>query len=283
MNRILKIFCLFLITTLIFSACSDYNKLLKSDNVDKKYEAALKYYEKKDYYRAGTLLDEVRPLLAGRPEAETAEYLYAYTQYNEGLFQVSAQLFRTFYAVYGNSPNAEEALFMHAKSLYKDSPEYSLDQTSTQTAIVSIQEFLNRYPESKFKDDATKMYDELAGKLERKAFETAKLYYQMGKSQLTYYQAAVTAFNNFEREYPASNYNEEAAYYRILAQFYLAEESIEEKQRERYFDTVGLYQAFVDKYPKSKFLRDAENIYDKSSKQLERIKSSTTANTAKAQ
>lgn len=272
MNLKPKIFILFFACLALFSACSEYNKLLKSNNVDEKYAAALKYYDKKDYYRAGTLLEEVRPLLAGRVEAEKAAFLYAYTQYHERLYQTSAQLFRSFFDTYGRSPEAEESLFMHTKSLYYDSPDFNLDQTSTQTAIESIQEFLNRYPETKYKEEATKMYDELAAKLERKAFETAKLY-----SQMRYYQAAVTAFTTFEREYPSSEYNEEAAYLRIVAQFNLAEESVPEKQRERYFDAAGFYQAFVDKYPKSRYQRNAESIFEKSTRQLERLKSTNTA------
>jgi outer membrane protein assembly factor BamD len=272
MNPKPKIYILFFVCLLLFSACSDYNKILKSNSVDEKYAAALKYYDKKDYYRAGVLLEEVRPLLAGRVEAEKAAFLYAYTQYYEQLYLTSAQLFRTFFDTYGRSPDAEESLFMHTKSLYNDSPDFNLDQTSTQTAIEAIHEFLNRYPETKYKEEATKMYDELAAKLERKAFETAKLY-----SQMRYYQAAVTAFTTFEREYPASDFNEEAAYLRVLAQFNLAEESVPEKQRERYFDAVGFYQAFVDKYPKSKYLRNAESIFDRSTKQLERLKNTNTA------
>ncbi|MGV3589834.1 MAG: outer membrane protein assembly factor BamD [Adhaeribacter sp.] len=274
MNSLLKSILLFFAGIMLLSACGDYNKILKSNNVDQKYEAALKYFEKKDYYRAGVLLEEVRPLLAGRVEAEKAAFLYAYTQYYERLYATSSELFRNFFDTYGRSPYAEESLFMHAKSLYYDSPDFNLDQTSTQTAIVAIQDFLNRYPASKYQEEANKMYDELAAKLERKAFENAKLY-----SQMRYYQAAVTAFSTFQREYPSSAFNEEAAYLKIVAQFNLAEESVPEKQRERYFDTVGFYQAFVDKYPNSKYLRSAEALFDKSTKQLERLKAPTnTAN-----
>ena len=51
-KRIFHIF-LFWSVALVFTACSDFQKILKSDSVDKKYEAALKYYDKKDYYKAG--------------------------------------------------------------------------------------------------------------------------------------------------------------------------------------------------------------------------------------
>lgn len=272
MNKLMRITVAACICMLLFSACSNYNKIYKSENVDKKYEAALKYYDKKDYYRAGELLDQVIPVFRGRLEAEKAQFLYANTQYFQRSYAISAFQFKSFSETYGRSPLVEEALFMYAKSLYMDSPESNLDQTNTATAITAIQDFLNRYPESKYKDEATKMYDELAFKLEEKAFESARLY-----SQMRYYQAAVVAFNTFQQQYPSSNFNEEAAYLKIVAQFNLAEESVESKQRERYFDTIGFYQAFVDKYPKSKFLKPAENIYDKSTKQLERLKGSSTA------
>jgi outer membrane protein assembly factor BamD len=94
---------------------------------------------------------------------------------------------------------------------------------------------------------------------------------------MRYYQAAVTAFNSFERSYPSSAFNEEAAYYKIVSQFNLAEQSVAEKQRERYFDTIGFYQAFIDKYPNSRLLKSAENYYDRSTRALERIKSAPTA------
>lgn len=272
MNRTLKILFAAFSFTLLLSACSDYNKILKSDNVDTKLSAAYKYYDKKDYYRAGTLFEQVIPLIRGREEAERVQFLYAYTQFYQKSYSLSAFEFKNFYETYGRSPYAEESLFMHAKSLYADSPEFNLDQTSTQTSISAIQEFLNRYPESKYAEEANKMYDELAAKLERKAFESAKLYHQM-----RYYQAAVTAFTSFERSYPSSAYNEEAGYYKIVSQFNLAEQSVPEKQRERYFDTIGFYQAFVDKFPNSELLKSAENYYDRSLRALERIKAAPTA------
>jgi outer membrane protein assembly factor BamD len=276
MNRFCKIIFVAFTFTLLLSACSDYNKILKSDSVDKKLEAAHKYYEKKDYYRAGALFEQVIPMIRGREEAERVQFLYAYTQYYERSYSLSSFEFKNFYDTYGRSPLAEESLFMYAKSLYHDSPEFNLDQTNTETSIAAIQDFLNRYPESKFAADANKMYEELAAKLERKAFESAKLYHQM-----RYYQAAVTAFNSFARAYPSSAFNEEASYYKIISQFNLAEQSVPDKQRERYYDTIGFYQAFIDKFPNSRLARSAEQYYERSTRALERLKSAPT--TAKAE
>ena len=265
-KRIFQIF-LFWSVALVFTACSDFQKILKSDSVDKKYEAALKYYDKKDYYKSGLLLEELIPLLKGRPESEKAQFLFANTQYYQRDYVLSAYYFRNFYDTYPRSEFAEDAMFLHTKSLYKDSPTFNLDQTNTYTALESIQEFLNRYPQSKNKEEANQMYDDLNEKLEIKAFESAKLYHQLRR-----YQSAIVALGNFQTAYPSSAYNEEAAFYQIESQYNYARESVLEKQRERYFDVIGLYQAFVDKYPKSKYQRTAEGYYTAAQNQLSKIR-----------
>ncbi|RAK65826.1 outer membrane protein assembly factor BamD [Hymenobacter edaphi] len=253
-----------LVCTLSLGACSPYQKLLKSTDVTKKYNAAIDYYENKhDYYRAGTLLEPLIPLLKGRPEAEKAEFYFAHTNFRQRNYTLAAYYFDQFATTYGASPLVEEAEFMHAKSLFKDSPEYELDQTNTVQAIAAIQDFLNRHPESKFRSEAESMSNELQKKMEVKAFEGAKLYYS-----LRYYQSAVVALQTFQQQYPASVYSEEAAYLRIVSQYELARESVEEKQRDRYLEAVAIYQNFVDTFPQSKSLKQAETYYDAAQKFL---------------
>jgi len=96
MNKRFFYIFLFWSVALVFTGCSDFQKILKSDNVDKKYEAALKYYDKKDYYKAGILLEELIPLLKGRPESEKAQFLFANTNYLQRDYVLSAYYFRNF-------------------------------------------------------------------------------------------------------------------------------------------------------------------------------------------
>lgn len=274
MNKGLLYNIVFLCFSLLLGSCSDFQKVLKSDDPNKKLEAAFKYYEQEDYYRAGMLLEELIPVLKGRAESEKAQFYFANTHFYEEQYILSAYYFKNFADTYPRSEFAEEAMFMHAKSLYKDSPAPNLDQTSTYSAMDAIQGFLNRYPETKWKDEANQMYDGLSTKLELKAFENARLYHN-----LRYYMSAVVAFNNFEKEYPASKFNEEAAFLRLDAQYNLARLSVEEKQRERYFEAIAYYQSLIDKFPNSKYLRTAETIYDNSVAQVEKIKlTSSTSN-----
>jgi len=261
-------FFVLLLSALLLGSCSGYQKLLKSNDVNKKYEAAIKYYEEGDYFKAGTLLEELQPLLKGRPEAEKAQFFFANTNFKQSNYILSAHYFQSFYETYPNSQYAEEAMFLHTKSLFRDSPEYELDQTNTLSANESIQEFLNRYPESTFRPEVENMSQELQKKLENKAFQGAKLY-----QQLRYYQSAVVALGNFQQQYPASVYSEDAAYLKLESQFNLAKESVENKQRERYLEAVAFYQQFLDAYPNSRNIKSAESMYTFSRKELDRLKS----------
>ncbi len=257
----------FLASTLLLGSCTGYQKLLKSANVNEKYEAAIKYYDKGDYFRSGALLEELIPLLKGRPEAEKAQFYFANTNYQQRNYVLSAYYFKQFTDTYPNSSYTEEANFLHAKSLFRDSPGYELDQTNTVSALEVIQDFLNTYPTSQFRSETEGMSQELQKKLENKAFQSAKLYYS-----LRYNQAAVTALTNFNQQYPASSYAEQADYLRLAAQYAWAKESIESKQRERFLDAVAIYQHFIDTYPQSKSLRTAQTMYDDSRAQLELLK-----------
>jgi outer membrane protein assembly factor BamD len=264
---------LLLVSTLWLGACANsYQKLLKSTDVNKKYEAAIKYYDKGDYFRSGTILEEIIPLLKGRPEAEKAQYYFANTNYKQRNYVLSAFYFNQFLETYPNSPYVEEVSFLHAKSLFRDSPGYELDQTNTVSALESLQEFLNQYATSQFRPEAENMSQELQKKLENKAFESARLYYQ-----LRYNQAAVVALTNFQQQYPASAYSEEADFLRVSAQYAWAKESVESKQRERYLEVIGFYQQFLDSHPKSKNLKAAEAMYDDTRQQLERLKPAAAA------
>jgi outer membrane protein assembly factor BamD len=267
MNRrlihIVALFALLLGT----AGCSGYQKLLQSNDIEKKYQAAVKYYEKEDYYRASELLDQVTPLLTGSDKAETALFYQAMSHYEQSSYILSETYFRNFYTTYPRSPLAEQAMFMAVKSSYNQSPSYEQDQGPTLIALEGIDEFLLRYPESEYTDEANQMMEELTVKLDRKAFDNARLYHK-----IRYYKSAVVALDNFQKERPGSPYSEEAAFLKFESQYNYAVESVLDKQEERFFEAVDYYQNFVDVYPDSKYMRNAEQLYSKTIDELERIK-----------
>jgi outer membrane protein assembly factor BamD len=252
---------------MLLTSCSKFNKLQKSTDLTLKANAGIEYYKKKDYYKASVLLDEVVPLLKGKGEAEEAQYYQAYTYYADKQYIMSSYYFKDFTETYPRSIHAEECAFLHAKSLYKDSPRHDLDQTNTIEAVKSFQIFANRYPKSTYLEEANKCTDELNKKLEVKAFENAKLFYKISN-----YKSAVVAFSNFLEKYPDSENSEEIAFLKIDAQYYLARNSVEgPKKKSRFQEAIEFYHEFIDKYPSSKYKRSAENIYDQCNLNITRL------------
>lgn len=260
---------LLIITITVIASCSKFSKLQKTGTDQEKYDAAMTYYKKGDFYRSGLLFEELIPLLKGSTESELAQFYYAYTQYQQGQYNTSQFLFKKFYDTYARSDYAQEALYMHAFSLYKDSAPFNLDQSSTFTAISSLQDFINAYPDSPFRDECTKYILELRSKLERKAYEKAKLYHKISDFNLMSLKSAVISIDNFKRDFPDSQYNEELSFLKVDSQYNLATNSFYTKQKERYQDVVKYYKEMIDKYPSGKYLREAEKMYENSQEQVE--------------
>lgn len=259
MQKILFILAGFLLFLLVSTSCSKFQKIQKSNDLDKKYQAALNYYKNKEYSKAGLLFEELIPILRGTKESELAQFYYAYTQYYQGLYDLSAFQFKKFYETFSRSEFAQEAMLMYAYSLYENSPAYNLDQTNTYSAIEAMQNFINAYPTSERVKEATDIIEKLRDKLEKKAFENAELY-----SRMQDYKAAVISLTNFQRDFPDSEYGERAAYLKVLNAYNLAKSSTKAKEKERYEEAIEFYENFIDKYAKSKYLRDAENMYEES-------------------
>lgn len=268
--RLVKLILFTLLIAVAFS-CSKFNKLVKSTDINKKLEAGIEFYKKKDYYKAAILLDEVVPLLKGKEEGEKAQYYQAMTYYDDKQYVMSGYYFKEFYDAYPRSDKAEQCYFLYAKSMYNDSPQYNLDQESTTSALVGMQAFANRFPESKYMEEANKITQEINIKLELKDYENTKLYYKIRN-----YKSAVIALGNFMEKYPESQYFEEMMYLKFVSQYDLAKRSVEgKKKKDRYIDAMGYYLEFLDKYPNSKLKNDAEWRYALCMKEVKKLDKQT--------
>jgi outer membrane protein assembly factor BamD len=265
MNRF-SAFLLLFTMLLVGSGCSKFSRLQKNGNFEEKLKGAIEYYENGDYYKAGILLEEILPLVRGHAEAEKATFYLAYTHFKQKEYIMSSYYFKEYYQTYQRGENTEEATFMHAKSLYMDSPQYNLDQTSTEGAVKYLQEYANKYPTGKYMDETNKLLDELGAKLRLKSYENSKLYYKTHN-----YKSAVVAVKGFMDAYPDSEYTEEMYFIRFQAQYHLAKNSVSHKQLERYYEAIEFYHNFVDKYPNSKFIKEAEELYEASQNKIKEL------------
>ncbi|MEJ7780011.1 MAG: outer membrane protein assembly factor BamD [Daejeonella sp.] len=276
LNISLSILLIIIIT--IAGCKSKYEKLRASNDTVKKYKEAVKLYDKKNYSKALPLFEDLLQKYRGTDGAEELSYLYAYTHYKLRDYTTARYHFKTFADTYASSDKAEECRFMAAYCFYLESPTYSLDQDNTVKAMEALQLFINLHPKSERVPEASKLIANLRTKLETKSYANAKLFLDIGD-----YKSAVIAFRNSERDFPDTKYAEEMEFLTIKAQALYAGASLEIKQEERYNEAIQLYTEFVQNYPSSIYLKEAEQIKKNSDRSIVEVKKLIAAATAEAE
>lgn len=258
----------------VFSSCGEYNKVLKSQDYEYKYEAAKSYFAKGQNSRAATILEELVTILKGTGNGEESLYMLAMTYYNQGDYVSASHYFNTYYTTYPRGTYTELARFYSGKAMYLDTPEPRLDQSSTYKAINELQMFMEYFPGSSRKNIAQDMIFELQDKLVEKEYLSAKLYYDLGSysgnasysSTGNNYLAAIVTAQNVLKDYPYTKKREELSILILRAKYGMAKESVLEKKEERMRETIDEYYAFKNEFPESKYLSEVENIYKDASK-----------------
>lgn len=253
---------------LLVSSCSKFSKLMKSGDSEAKFEAAMKYYEKKDYYKAGQLFDDLLQTYRGTLRAEQVYYYYTYCKYHLAEIPTAAFHFRNFFETYTNSQWAEECYYMYAYCTYIEAYPFNLDPSFTYKAIDEFQLFVNVYPQSKYVEKCNQLIDECRGRLQLKAYKAAKLYYNIED-----YKAAMVSFKNLLKDFPdlGEKEKEESEYLIIKAAYKYAEQSIDKKKKERYGDVITSYKAYKEVYPTGEYLSDAKSYAERAQRRIEEL------------
>jgi len=253
---------LFILFLVVIAACGPFNKLEKSTNWEELYNGANRYYQEGEYNKAIILYDKVLPVIKGSEKAEMAEYNYANCHFKTKRYIEAAGYFNTFFRTYNRSPLAEEALFMHAYSLYLDAPDYNLDQQSSREAVAAIQQFVTRFPGSASYERAMEMLQDLEQRFELKAYNESQMYYRLkdGLFPGDFYRACIINFQNFAKDYPESKYNEELAYKLVEVGFGYAKNSAFDKKEERLDDALKFATNFYRRYPDSGYTANVKKI-----------------------
>ncbi|MGB1020222.1 MAG: outer membrane protein assembly factor BamD [Flavobacteriaceae bacterium] len=249
MNLKPLLFSIHLLIMLFSFGCSEYQKLLNSDDTAQKYRSAEEYYDKAEYRKANRLLEQIVPKYRGKPQAERVIFFYADSYFKTKSYVLSAYQYENFVKSYPKSQRIEEAYFKAAKCYYFLSPEYSLDQEDTYKAIEKLQIFINLYPNSEFAEEANQMISELQTKLEQKDFEIAKGYYTIRD-----YAAAMKSQDNFIGSFPGTKFREEAMVVKFNAAYEIAINSVLSKKQSRLEELQQQYTTILRYYPETFFM-----------------------------
>lgn len=246
------------------SSCkSQYEILLNSNDADAKYEAAFQYYNDGKFSKAASLFESLSMLTSGTERDDTVQYYWGLSNYRFKDYYTAETNFEKFIESFPRSPFATEARFLRIDCMYRSTYRYELDQSPTYRAMEAISEYMKEYPKSTHIGTCREMMDDLQCRLDTKAFEAAKLYYNMED-----YLASRVAFRNILKDNAENMYREQILYYTAMSSYKYANLSVAKKQKERYLTFVDDYLNFVGEIPVSPYRKELDVLYKRAQKAL---------------
>lgn len=272
-KKLQRILAISLVATMLVS-CNDYNALLKTQDYDYRYDAAKQAYVAGNYARSSELLTDMLMVLKGSDRAEESLMLMGMNNFRMRDYETAVLYFDRIAKTYPKGTFTELARYYSGRANYLQSPDPRLDQTSTYTAINTLQQFLELYPTSKHRDEVSDMIFQLQDRLVQKEFDAAQLYYNLG----TYVGNCTNGGSNFEaciitaenalKSYPYTNLREELYMLILRARYGLAQNSVPEKAEERYRATIDEYYGFRNEFPNSDYIEEADRIFRHSNEKI---------------
>ena len=256
----------------LFFSCSGLGKVVKSGDPELIYQTALKLYKAEKWTRASDMFEACQGYYVGSEREDSIAFFSARSKFKDRDYHEASLGFDEFRRKFGRSSFIEDAEGMYALCEYYMAPEPSRDQSLTAKAIVSINNFMERYPESERNEAFRGIIEELTGRLHEKNFLNAYSYFKTEK-----YKSAVIAFKNALKTYDETPYREQIMYYIVVSNYRLAHNSIPEKQADRYLSMLDSYYSFIEEFKESKhskelarYFKEAKDFIDKNKQNEEK-------------
>lgn len=261
----MKKYILGLFVVAVISSCvSQQEKAMKSADKNFILKAANDNFAKKKWKNALALYDRLTNLVAGTDDFPNVGFNTAYANYYDKNYKLAGHQFKNFAVNFPKDPRAEEAAYMSALCYYEGSMDYNLDQSTTETAINELQDFLTNYPNSERSKNISQLIDELSYKLEFKAYENARQYFKMGE-----YKAANVAFENVLEDFPSTKLRSKIYDYIMKSRYELALKSVYDLKDGR-IESALAYTRLVEKeLPNTEYSKTATELRAKLTKEKE--------------
>lgn len=260
-----KIFLVLFATVAVCSCKSQFELLLSSNDVNAKYDAAFLYFNEGKYSKAASLFESLTILTNGTEKDDTVRYYWGLSNYLYKDYYTAETNFTQFIESYPRSPFTSEARFLRLDCLYRSTLRWELDQAPTYRTISAISEYIMEFPENGNMQACKDMLEELNVRLDRKAYEAAKLYYKMED-----YLASRVAFRNILKDDADNIYREDILYHIAMSSYNYAHLSVPAKQKERYLTFVDDYYNFIGEIPQSHYRKELDAVYRRAQKALGR-------------
>lgn len=172
----------------------------------------------------------------------------AFANYSRGKYEEAINAARRFVTLHPGSPDAAYALYIIGQSYFRQMPDVTRDQKTTEKALGAMSELVRRYPDSEYADDAKKKIRVTEDQLAGKEMDVGRYY--LAKRN---YIAAINRFRNVVTAYQTTRHVEEAL--ARLTESYFALGVVKEAQ------TAAA--VLGHNFPESRWYKDAYTLLQK--------------------
>lgn len=225
-----------------------YGKTAEDD-----YRAGEEELKSRSYPEATKFFEHVRNKYPFSRFAALADLRLADVKYEQNLFLEAAESYQQFVQLHPNHEQVDYAAFRVALSHWRDAPtdfflapkSYEKDQAQPREAVKAIEDFLKKFPQSKYRPDAEKILAEGRVRLADHEWYVAQFY-----AKRSHWAGAAGRYEALVKQYPDSPRVAEAL-------FELAHACL--KLDDRYRARQALQQLIV-KHPDAARRSDAEKL-----------------------
>ncbi len=147
---------------------------------DAEFEQAVAYFEKGDYDKTIDYLKYFFNRYPGSHYIDDAQFYYAESFYKLGEYTEAMTEFQFLINNFPNSSWSEVGLLRNAQCLEEIAPVPQRDQSLTKEAIGVYEEFIRKYPYSKYLEEAKEGKRKSEEKINQKLLEIGETYIKMG-------------------------------------------------------------------------------------------------------
>ena len=112
----MKNFIYILVLVLSFNSCSEYQKVLKNEDIAAKFKFGTELFDSGKFDKANRIFVQIVPKYRGKPQAEKLMYMYCKTYYETRDYYTANYQMERFVDAYPKSEKVEEIAFLARKT-----------------------------------------------------------------------------------------------------------------------------------------------------------------------
>ncbi len=186
----MKKYSLFPYLCVLLLLCSKKSLFKGIDDPKDVFERSMEFYNKKKYSEAIEGFKKVIYSEDILDITDDAQFYLAQCYYHIKDYEQALMEFQFLANHFSESEHTEESEFMMGKIKFLQTPSPELDQEETLNALKYMGNFIEKYPDSRYRREAEEIVKKCREKVAKKLFNNMVLYLKMGKlsSAQVYFQ-----------------------------------------------------------------------------------------------